>query len=81
MKVLEAKNLYKPSPSMLTILFSESPFVLKVYTILRCIKVYSKEISCGRDGLCPQHMLDTLCEEGSIVARDPLCEITLVVNL
>jgi len=50
-------------------------------TILKCIKSFFKGTSCGRDGLRAQHLLDVLCGEGSVVARDLLCAITVVVNL
>jgi len=38
-------------------------------------------MSCGRDGLWDQHLLDESCGEASVVASDLLCVITSVVNL
>ena len=70
-----------PPPSMPTTLFSEAPLVVEVDTVLKCIKSFPKGTSCGRDGLRAQLLLDALCGEGSAVARDLLCVITLVVNL
>ncbi|GKE34226.1 hypothetical protein Tco_1453548, partial [Tanacetum coccineum] len=43
------------------------------------VKVLSSSgISCGRDGLRAQHILDALCGEGSATATDLLKDITLV---
>ena len=75
------KHPYMPPPSMPTTLFSEAPLVVEVDTVLKCIKSFPKGKSCGRDGLRAQQILDALCRKGSVVARDLLCAITLVVNL
>jgi hypothetical protein len=66
---------------MSTIMFSETSLVDEVDTVLRCIRSFSKGTSCGRDGLRAQHLLDALCGKGSVVARDFLGVITLMVNL
>jgi hypothetical protein len=79
--ILGVKHPYRPPPSMPTTMFSEAPVVIEVETVLKCIKSFPKGTSCGRDGLRAQHLLDALCEEGSVVAIDLLCAITLVVNL
>lgn len=50
-------------------------------TIFKCIKSFSNGASCGRDGLCAQHILYALYEEGFVVARYTLYVITLVANL
>jgi len=81
MEIFGVKNPYRPPPSMPTTMFSEAPLVVEVDTVLKCIKSFPKGTSCGRDGLRAQHLLDALCGEGSAVARDLLCAITLVVNL
>jgi len=72
---------YRPPPSMSTTMFSEAPLVVEVDTVLKCIKSFPKGTSCARDGRRAQHLLDALCGEGSTVARDLICDITLVVNL
>jgi len=81
MEILGVKHSYMPPPSMPTTLFSEAPLVVEVDTVLKCIKSFPKGKSCGRDGLRAQQILDALCRKGSVVARDLLCAITLVVNL
>jgi len=81
MEILGVKHPYKPPPSMSTTLFFEAPLVVEVDTVLKYIKSFPKGTSCSRDGLRAQHLLDALCGEGSAVARDLLCAITLVVNL
>lgn len=80
-KDLDAKHRYKPPRSMLTTLFSEAPLVVDVDTISMCIKYFPKGTSCGRDGLHAPHILDALYRECSIVARNLLYAILLVVNL
>ncbi|MCI32267.1 hypothetical protein A2U01_0053480, partial [Trifolium medium] len=40
--------------------------------VLKCIQLFLKGTSCGRDGLRVQHLLDAMCGEGSPVARDLL---------
>ncbi|PNX94145.1 hypothetical protein L195_g017315 [Trifolium pratense] len=70
-----------PPPSMPTTMFFEPPHVVEVDTVLRCIELFPKGPLCGRDGLRSQHLLDALCGEGSVVAKDLLGVITLVVNL
>jgi len=81
MEILGVKHPYMSPPSMPTTLFSEAPLVVEVDTVLKCIKSFPKRTSCGRDGLRAQHLLDALCGEGLVMARDLLCAITLVVNL
>jgi len=51
MEILGVKHPYKPPPSMPTTLFSKTPFVVEVDTVLKCIKSFPKGTSCGRDGL------------------------------
>jgi hypothetical protein len=72
MEILGVKHLYRPHPSMSTFMFSEASLVAEVDTILRCFNLFPKGTSCGRDGLRAQHLLDALCGEGSVVARDLL---------
>jgi len=81
MDILGVKHPYMPPPFMPITMLSEAPLVVEVDTVLKCIKSFPKGTSCGRDGLRAQHLLDALCGEGSAVARDLLCAITLVVNL
>lgn len=64
---------------MSTTVFFEAPLV--VYIVLKFIKLFPKETYCGRDGLRTQHLLDALCGEESVVAKDLLCAITSLVNL
>ncbi|GJY86263.1 putative reverse transcriptase domain-containing protein [Tanacetum coccineum] len=78
-KALMAKHPYKPSPSMPSKTFSESPFVEEIDSVFGCIKSLPKGTLCGRDGLRGQHILDALCREGS--ATDLLKTITSVINL
>lgn len=81
MKVLEAKHMFRPPPSMPTTLLSKAPIQDEVNIIFMCIKSFPKMTSYGRDGLQAQHMLDALCGKGFVVGRYHLYAITLVVNL
>nr|GEU48387.1 putative reverse transcriptase domain-containing protein [Tanacetum cinerariifolium]GEU48392.1 putative reverse transcriptase domain-containing protein [Tanacetum cinerariifolium] len=78
---LRAKHPYEPPPSMPDITFSEPPLVAKINSVFSCIKSFPKGISCGRDGLRAQHILNALCEEGSATTMDLLKVMTSVVNL
>ncbi|KAJ0558889.1 hypothetical protein HanIR_Chr07g0341341 [Helianthus annuus] len=80
-QALEAKHPYREPPSMPGTIYSEPPLVAEVDSVLCCIKSFPKGTSCGRDGLRAQHILDSLCGEGSAIATDLLCAITAVVNL
>ncbi|GKD46620.1 hypothetical protein Tco_1271265, partial [Tanacetum coccineum] len=64
-KALEAKNHYKPPPSMPSKTFIDPTFVAKIDIVIGCIKLFPKGTSCERDGLRAQHILDALCGEGS----------------
>lgn len=55
--------------------------MVEVDTIFVCIISYPKWISCVRYGLLAQYILNTLCLEGYVVARDILRAITLIFNL
>ena len=48
-EALEAKHPFKPPPSMPSTIFSETPLVAEVDTILGCIKSFPKGTSCGRE--------------------------------
>ncbi|KAJ0770727.1 putative reverse transcriptase domain, exostosin [Helianthus annuus] len=77
-QALEAKHPYREPPSIPGTIYSESPFVAEVDSVLCCIKSFPKGTSCGRDGLRAQHILDAFCGEGSAIATDLLCAITAV---
>jgi hypothetical protein len=66
---------------MPTTMFAEAPLSVEVDNVLKGIQSFPKGISCGRDVLRAQHLLDVMCGEGSPVARDLLDAIILVVNL
>nr|GEU54181.1 hypothetical protein [Tanacetum cinerariifolium] len=76
-----AKHPYKPPPSMLSITFSEPPFVTEIDSVFGCIKSFPKGTSCRRHGLRAQHILDALCGEASATSTDLLKFITSIVNL
>ncbi|GJV72664.1 putative reverse transcriptase domain-containing protein [Tanacetum coccineum] len=80
-KALEAKNPYKPPPSMPSIIFSEPPLVAEIDSVFCCIKSFPKGTSCGRDGLRAQHILDALCGKGSATAKDLLKSFVVSVPL
>ncbi|GJR92404.1 putative reverse transcriptase domain-containing protein [Tanacetum coccineum] len=61
--------------------FSKPPLIAEIDSVFGCIKLFPKGISCGRDGLRAQHILDALCGEGSATATDLLKDITSVINL
>jgi hypothetical protein len=65
MRVLEEKHPYRPPPSTPTTMFAEAPLVAAVDTVLKCVQSFPIGTSCGRDGLCAQHLLDAMCGEGS----------------
>lgn len=81
MKDLEAKNPYKPPPSMPKTMYSKAYLVDEFGTIFRCINSFPKRTSRGRDGFPVQHLLDALCGDGYVMSRDILYAITLVVNI
>ncbi|PNX87783.1 hypothetical protein L195_g043879, partial [Trifolium pratense] len=60
MKVLGNKHLYRPPPSTPTTMFVEAPHVVGVDNVLKCIRLFLKGTSCGRDGLRVQHLLDAI---------------------
>lgn len=66
---------------MSTTFFFEPSLVVDVDIIFKFIKSFHNEMSCGKDGLLAQYILDAMCGECSIVARDLLYAITLVINL
>ncbi len=80
-KALEDKHPLKPAPSMPSTILTEPPLVAEIDSVFGCIKSFPKGTSCGRDGLRAQHILDSLCGEGSAIATDLLRAITTVVNL
>ncbi|GJR10647.1 putative reverse transcriptase domain-containing protein [Tanacetum coccineum] len=80
-KALEAKNRYKPPPSMPSKTFIDPTFVAKIDIVIGCIKLFPKGTSCERDGLRAQHILDAICGEGSATVTDLLKAITSVINV
>nr|GEY90362.1 putative zinc finger, CCHC-type [Tanacetum cinerariifolium] len=66
---------------MPSIIFFEPLLVAEIDNVFGCIKSFSKSISCGRDGLRAQHILDALCGEGSTTVTDLLKVTTSVINL
>ncbi|CAK8564206.1 unnamed protein product [Lathyrus sativus] len=61
--------------------FLKVSLVAEVDTNFKCIKLFLKGISFGRDDLRAQHILDALCRQDSTVSRDLLYAITPAINL
>ncbi|GKB56810.1 hypothetical protein Tco_0912996, partial [Tanacetum coccineum] len=59
-----------------SITFSEPSLVAEIDSVFDCIKLFLKDTSCKRDGLRAQHILDTLCREGSATATNLLKDLT-----
>lgn len=55
--------------------------MIEIDILFKCINTFPKITSCGKDGLRAQHLLETLCGEGSTMSIDLLYTITLLVNL
>ncbi|GJV71945.1 hypothetical protein Tco_1491940 [Tanacetum coccineum] len=75
-KPLDVKHSYKPLSSIPSNTFSEPPLVVEIDSVFGCIKSFPKGTSCGRDSLRAQHILGSLCGEGSATATDLLKAIT-----
>lgn len=56
MKYFEANHSYMLPSYLSFTLFSEDPLLDEVDSILRCVELFPKWASCGRNGLRAQHI-------------------------
>ncbi|GJV20777.1 hypothetical protein Tco_1369797 [Tanacetum coccineum] len=78
---LKTKHPFKHAPTSPTTPIDHHHLIASPAVVLDRIKSFSLGMSCGRDGLCAQHLMD--CLSGAVVAISDglVSSITQVVNL
>ncbi|GJT15865.1 putative reverse transcriptase domain-containing protein [Tanacetum coccineum] len=78
---LKTKHPFYPAPSLPHISTDHHHLIASSTVVLDRIKSFPRGTSCGRDGLCAQHLMDCLSGGAVAVSDELISFITQVVNL
>ncbi|GJZ67283.1 reverse transcriptase domain-containing protein [Tanacetum coccineum] len=78
---LKTKHPLYPAPSLPHISTDHHHLIASSTVVLDRIKSFPRGTSCGRDGLCAQHLMDCLSGAAVAVSDELISFITQVVNL
>nr|GEU76360.1 hypothetical protein [Tanacetum cinerariifolium] len=78
---LKSKHPFKSAPSLPDMPFNNHHLIASQDVVLDRIKSFPRGTSCGRDGLCAQHLMEYLSGAVVAISDELISSITHVVNL
>ncbi|GKB71215.1 hypothetical protein Tco_0932627 [Tanacetum coccineum] len=78
---LKTKHPFMSAPSLPDSHIDHHPLIASQDVVLDRIKSFPRGTSCGRDGLCAQHLMDCLSGAAVAISDELVSSITQVVNI